>query len=276
MSISQPPTPPPQRFADGTYFAYSKLSRNFKKSQHVLNETIAGVFRVHPVERVLLVTLTFAEPLRSVKESHRRLNSLLNKIRQRYPLGYLWVLQPQEKSGRIHYHLLIPVPFDAHEGSSLGAWEHKKIYTDDQRLMSMSSALRTEHEWWSGKAESYGFGRIEVAPIYSNADFMRRYLIRQDWRNYHWPFEETKAVQFWRCSRNFRCGNVNFRWHSPKSTECRRQFQLWAADHGCSSPEQLRKKLGRNYGVNFIQHLQRLELQAAMASKVPQHSGRSW
>lgn len=161
---SQPP--PGIFFLDGTRFVDTPLSKTWLKGQFVLGLTIANLFRHFPVYNVLFVTLTFGSHIRSTKTAQRRLNSLLNKVRDRYSDGYLWVLQPQA-SGRIHYPLLIPVSFDTHDGTYLAAWEKRSLCTDDQRCASMSPALLAENVWWTAKASGHGFGLFEVAPVYS-------------------------------------------------------------------------------------------------------------
>ena len=132
------------------------------------------------VARVLFVTLTFPKHTRSTKAGHEKLNSLLNAVRKRHK-DYLWVLEPQA-SGSIHYHLLIPVDFDCHDGTDLEAWSEKFVpmenacfhserfgrtglcTRDTYQRSSMSPALRAEDDWWQVAAEAHGFGRVQVAP----------------------------------------------------------------------------------------------------------------
>lgn len=158
----------------------------FQKSQRLLDFTIAALLARLGVARVLFVTLTFPEHIRSTKAGQEKLNSFLNAVRKRHG-RYLWVLEPQA-SGRIHYHLLIPVEFDCHAGTDLDAWGRKSfpmegmyfhsenparcgVCTRDTYLRnSMNPALRAEADWWQTAAKAHGFGRVQVAPIYGGAD----------------------------------------------------------------------------------------------------------
>jgi hypothetical protein len=56
----------------------------------------------------------------------------------------------------------------------------------------MNAALRAEATWWETNARLFGFGISEVAPIYSNAEAVRKYLTKLEWMRSEWPFEETK------------------------------------------------------------------------------------
>jgi hypothetical protein len=151
---------------DGTRSRQAPLSRNLYKSQLTLGNVIDNLVLKYTTSMLLLITLTFAANIKSTKEAHRRLNSMLNDIRKRYA-RYVWVLQPQ-RSGVIHYHLLIPVDFDTHQGTDLHPWANRTRYTDADRLKAMSPQLRGESDWWQDLAPRHNFGRVEVAPIYSN------------------------------------------------------------------------------------------------------------
>jgi hypothetical protein len=240
---------PAQYSLDGTRIVPTPLSANFQKSNFLLGQTIAGMFAKSPVERWLFVTLTFADGQRSTREAHRRLNSLLNKVRGRYG-KYLWVMQPQE-SGRIHYHLLVPVDFWTHDSVDLDPWRHRHSHDDAARLAAMSPRLREESDWWTTMVQKYGFGLTQVAPIYSCAAAIQKYLTRNEWRYRHWPFKETKSFQFWSCSRDLKAGTMNFAWHSKGATRYRQELQEWAAGCGVYRYEDLLTELGPQWSYRF-------------------------
>lgn len=244
-------------FLDGTLVKSAPLSRSLYKSQLLLSSTIDNLFLTHGERQILFVTLTFPDPLNSTRETQRRLNSWMNKIRQRYS-HYIWVLQPQA-SGAIHYHLLMPVNFDAHADTNLEPWSYRSEYTDADRLNAMNAKLRIESDWWTQKAS--GFGRVEVAPVYSNGEAVRKYLSRQDWRTWHWPFIETKHVKFWGCSKSARSGTVKFSWNTPGGRLSREKLQEWAQQQGCQTYEDLPRVIGKNWGYFFHYHLTRQRAQ---------------
>lgn len=253
---------PPSTLIDGTPYVESPLSARFKKSQCLLRHTIENLFERHRLQCVLIIALTFASEIRSTKEAQRRLNSLLNPVRRRYPLGYLWVLQPQI-SGRIHFHLLVPTSSNLWEGSCIAIWESEVKHSFEDKVSAMGPALLAEHQWWQEKAASHGFGRTEVAPVYSNGKAVACYLSKQDWRHGHWPFEEKKAFQFWRCSRNLSCGNLNFSWLTPNGTKLRKAKEAWAREEGCANEDELKKKFGKHWGFYFLLYFNLCEAREA-------------
>ena len=249
--------------------SFPTTSAAFRNSRRLLELTIETLLDRLGVAQVLFITLTFKKPIRrSTKAAQKELNSLLNTIRERYD-GYLWVLEAH-MSGGVHYHLLVPVDFDCHDGTDLDAWREKSfpmegqyfrsenparcgVCTRDNYLRnSMNPALRAEADWWQSTATSHGFGRVQVAPIYSNAECMRAYLTKQDWRTRPWPFKERKNIQFWRCSANLRVGNVKFAWATPGARQGREQMAAWARDYyGCESMDDLRCLLGPRWGYIY-------------------------
>ena len=240
---------------DGTRSRQAPLARNIQKSQLLLANVIDNLFVKHTASMILFITLTIPG-VRSTKEAHRRLNSLLNDVRPRYG-KYAWVLQPQ-RSGVIHYHLLVPVTFDTHRGTDLDAWANRTLYDDAARLELMNGYLRAESDWWQARAPLFGFGRIEVAPVYSTGEQVSSYLTTQDWRSGHWPFEEEKSFRFWGCSRSARAGSVKFSWYNLGGQLCRLRLREWAQQKGCNSLEELRTKLGDHWGWQFHYHLEQV------------------
>lgn len=229
-------------------FKQAPVSKNIQKSLYLLGTTIDNLFRRHPLTYVAFATLTFPTPVKSPCEAHRHLNSFLNAIRKR-GLPYIWVLEPHQKEG-LHYHLLVVLPFNCHAGTQVERWAD--TIHDDQKRELMNPELRAEYDWWTATAPRYGFGRIDVAPIYSNAEAIRKYLTKTTWRHDHWVFDEVKRLRFWKCSRNLRSGRTNFTWNTPGSKASRDRMAAWAASQGCESMEALKALHGSRWGFKFL------------------------
>jgi hypothetical protein len=75
----------------------------------------------------------------------------------------------RQKSGRIHYHLLVNVGADIRTGFSFSA-----AAKGDYR--SASPALRSEWAFWRRTAKLYRFGRTELLPIMSSSVAVARYV----------------------------------------------------------------------------------------------------
>ena len=241
-SITQ--SPPPRVIPA---FDPSRKPRSLAKSYEILHVSLDNYFRLHPVASTLFVTLTFAKDVRCPKEAYRRLNSLNNDVRKRYT-GHFWVLHLHQ-SGRLHYHLIIPAGFDCHNGTCLEDWYPKNNRSPAQKRASMNPRLRVESYWWQTTARSHGFGIVEVAPIYSNAEAIRNYLLTR-------PTDSQLSAlpprtRFWGCRKHLKIGTTNFGWVSPGAKMGRQRMAAWAANYGCSSMEEIREHLGPHWGYFY-------------------------
>jgi hypothetical protein len=129
----------------------------------------------HGIERVGFLTLTFAEHILDAREAQRRMHSLVsNVLKPRYREA-IRVIERQ-KSGRIHYHLLVALDDDIRTGVDFNAMfpEKGSGMTPDYR--SAPTALRREWVFWRATAKRYGFGRTELAPVRSSGQAIGRYV----------------------------------------------------------------------------------------------------
>jgi hypothetical protein len=124
------------------------------------------------LERLGFLTLTFGDQVTDAKEAQRRYNSLNTGIlRERYP--YAIRVVERQKSGRIHYHLVIALVDDIRSGFSFADLETKR---GRGRYQSANAALKAEWKFWRENAEKYGFGRTELLPVKSTAEGIARYV----------------------------------------------------------------------------------------------------
>ena len=232
---------------------------SFDRSHYLLEVTIKNLFLRYSVRRVLFITLTFRYPVTSPARARKRLNSFLNKFRKRY-CSFIRVLGCH-KNGGIHYHLLIPVSFDCHDNTRITAWSgalnDSSSKRDRELLDAMSPALRAESDWWTRTSPRYGFGRVQVAPIHSNAEAVRKYLLKQAPFLGQLGLGDTRYVHFWACSQNLKSGSIKFAWNSPGTAKGRARLKEWAAEQGCNSYEDLRAQFGSRWGWHYIQWCER-------------------
>jgi hypothetical protein len=138
------------------------------RTAYALAVNVADAVGRWGIEKSGFLTLTFADHVLEPKEAQRRLNSLATHVlRPRY--GGAVRVYERQKSGRIHYHLLVNVGADIRTGFSFSA-----AASGDYR--SASPALRSEWAFWRRTAKLYGFGRTELLPIMSSAVAVARYV----------------------------------------------------------------------------------------------------
>ena len=144
------------------------LTGPHKKVASALSWNVAHLCQKYGIERVGFLTLTFADHVTDAREASRRFNSLASHVlRDRYA-SYIRVLERQ-KSGRIHYHLLVVLPDDIRTGADFDAFA-------ERNYKSANNHLRREWAFWRLTAPQYRFGRTELMPIRSNADALGQYV----------------------------------------------------------------------------------------------------
>lgn len=195
-----------------------KYSKGRQKTAFILSESVQKLCRLNGIDRVAFLTLTFADHILDPREAQRRLNSLLtHAVKPRYG-EYTGVLERQ-KSGRIHYHLLVTMPFDCRSGADFEAFS-KGDYK--------SASKRLRHEWrfWRITSRKYGFGRTELMPIKSTEEAIGRYVGKYISKSITASNESNnadldKGVRLVRYSTGARAGTSHFTFVSKNSEKYR-------------------------------------------------------
>ncbi len=146
------------------------LSGPHKKVAAALAWNVAHLCQKYGTEKVGFLTLTFADHVTDVREASRRFNSLAsNVLKKRY--GHFIRVLERQKSGRIHYHLLVVLPDDIRTGADFDEFAKGKGH-----YQSSNNHLRREWAFWRKTACFYGFGRTELMPIRSDAAALGQYV----------------------------------------------------------------------------------------------------
>jgi hypothetical protein len=226
-----------------------KLSTQHRKSAFVLKESVQLLASKYGLEHLGFLTLTFRDHILDPKEAQRRLNSLLTRIIKPRYRDYLGVMERQ-KSGRIHYHLLVALDRDIRTGFDF-AQVHEQNYS------SASPCLRAEWSFWRKTAPSYGFGRTELLPIKSSTEAIAKYVGKYIAKHMECRQVDDKGVRLVRYSRGARAGTTRFQFQSEGSAEWRRKLAIFAEIVQARHPDQkvcelsdLSKVLGKRWAYN--------------------------
>jgi hypothetical protein len=145
-----------------------KLTASAQRTAFALQVNVTAMCEQCGLDQVGFLTLTFAEHLLDPREAQRRLNSLTTHVlRPRY--GQAIRVFERQKSGGIHYHLLIALGADIRTGVDFAEFER-----DDYR--SAPPLLRAEWSFWRRTAQAYGFGRSELLPVKSTSEAIACYM----------------------------------------------------------------------------------------------------
>lgn len=198
----------------------AKLSTQHRKSAFVLKESVQLLASKYGLESLGFLTLTFRDHILSPKEAQRRLNSLLTRIIKPRYRDYLGVMERQ-KSGRIHYHLLVVLKIDIRTGFDFDQ-------VQNQNYKSASPGLRSEWSFWRKTAPAYGFGRTELMPIKSNTEAIAKYVGKYISKHMEVRQNDDKGVRLVRYSRGARAGTTRFQFQSEGSQNWRRKLAIFA------------------------------------------------
>jgi hypothetical protein len=195
------------------------LSTRTRKTAFILSESVSFLATKYGVGKIGFLTLTFAEHIICHKVAQKRLNSLLtNIINHHYP-DYIGCVERQ-KSGRIHYHILLVMPEDIREGFNFKA-------AADKDYSSASPYLRSQWAFWRRTAKSYGFGRTELLPVKTNMDAMAKYVGKYIGKHMDNRHKSDKGARLVRFSRGARSGTTNFMFVSKGSADWRRKVKTF-------------------------------------------------
>jgi hypothetical protein len=226
----------------------NRLSCQHKKSAAALAWNVQAMAEKYGLERVGFLTLTFSDHVLLVSEAQRRFNSLASNILRGRYLAWLSIIERQ-KSGRLHFHLLVALPHDIRTG-----FDFEAIGRQDYR--SACPYLRSEWAFWRGTAKLYGFGRTELLPVRSTAEGIGRYVGKYISKHLGARREEDKGARLVRYSTRARFAVTRFSWASAGSALWRSKVKAFAwmmfEVRGCTPTMRgLREALGPHWAYKW-------------------------
>ena len=196
------------------------LSGPHRKVAAALSWNVAHVCQRYGMERVGFLTLTFADHVLCAREASRRYHSLATHVLSKRYAAVVRVLERQ-KSGRIHYHLLVVLPDDIRTGADFDAFAQRDY-------KSANNHLRREWAFWRHTAPQFGFGRTELMPIRSDANALGQYVGKYIGKHIGQREERDKGVRLVSYSKDARMATSKFTSVDKYSTEWRAKVQTFA------------------------------------------------
>jgi hypothetical protein len=236
------------------------LSSSHKKTAFTLKNSIEKLIGKYGVENILFLTLTFKDNVQCHHEASKRMNSLTtNIIKPKYG-DYVGVPE-RMKSGRIHYHYLVPVKENVRLGLDFEALKNKNY-------KSANSALRAEWAYWRKIAPKYRFGRTELLPIRSTAEAVGKYVGKYISKNIENRTHGDKGARLMRLSKSIRSGNSRFSFLSEGSYQWRKKVALFASQisdiyptEKLESVKDLSRVIGKRWAYYNREHILNLPTQ---------------
>jgi len=198
----------------------SRLSVQHRKSAAALGWNVRALCQQHGIQRVGFLTLTFADHVTDVREASKRFNSLASHVLKGRYVDWVRVLERQ-KSGRIHYHLLVVLADDIRTGVDFARLEARDYST-------AGKGLRAEWAFWRSTARKYRFGRTELLPIKSTEEAIGRYVGKYIAKHLEARKDEDKGARLVAYSTGARMAVTRFSWTSTGAREWRRKVRVFA------------------------------------------------
>ncbi len=228
------------------------LQSNHKKTAALLAWTIFALAETYGVKRMGMLTLTFADHVTEPKEATRRLKSLITGVLNPRYLAWVRVFERQ-KSGRIHYHLIVILRDDIKTGVDFEAFQAR-----DYR--SAGAVLRAEWAFWRTTSKLYRFGRTELMPIRSSAEAISRYVGKYISKHIGNREERDKGVRLAGFSKGARIGTSRFAWATPGSWVWRRKLKILAESLGVPEIAGMTARFGPRWAFYLREVVARLQL----------------
>lgn len=227
-----------------------KLRGNHKKTAEALAQNVKFLAGVVGVQKLGFLTLTFADGVTCPKEAQKRYRSLRTHVlTPRY--GHVIRVVERQKSGRIHYHLLVSLENDIRTGANFEEFA-KGVYT------SASPFLRSEWAFWRRTAKKYGFGRTELLPVKSTDEGIARYVGKYISKHIEGRKEEDKGIRLVEYTRGARMQSTRFAWPGDGSRLYRAKLAELGKALKCKDGE-LHKILGSRYAYRFRKEIARIK-----------------
>jgi hypothetical protein len=213
---------------------------------HVLAHEIMEMGRRYGIERLGFLTLTFADHVTAIEEAQRRFHSLVTGVvKGRYLCACaIW---ERQKSGRIHFHLVVALNADIRTGADFEAFERK-----DYR--SANPALRAEWAFWRKTAPKYRFGRTELLPVKSTREALGRYVGKYVGicvRMREAADKGARIVRFIGFKPGDRKGCPQFHWNTVNGRLWRVKVRDFCKRYGLSSTDGLSAIVGPRWAYRF-------------------------
>jgi hypothetical protein len=203
------------------------------------------------LSRTGFLTLTFAEHILDPKVAQKRLHSLTTHVLKPRYGGSIRVFERQ-KSGRIHYHLLVNVGADIRTGVDFDAMCPGKGVDVAADYRTAPAALRAEWAFWRATAKKYGFGRTELMPIISSSEAVGRYVGKYISKHLEHRQERDLGVRLVSYVGP-RVASVKFAWASKRATDWRAALGALVRDLAHTgqidgaSTEAMKRRYGKNW-----------------------------
>jgi hypothetical protein len=220
-----------------------------------LRENVRLLVEAHGLARIGFMTLTFARNIRDIREAQRRFNSLASHVLTKRYRDWICVVE-RHQSQRVHFHLVVAVGHDIRAGIDFAEIERKNY-------ASVNPALYDEWDFWRATAKKYGFGRVQLMPVKTNAEAIANYVAKYIEKHVGCRIRADKGARLVRYSKNANPVTSRYSWNTTNGGLWRRKLKLFAERHGLTAvtyAEGFRRRYGKKWTCRLTPLIQSIEL----------------
>ena len=237
------------------------------KTFKVLDENCKHWMKIYGKEHIGILTLTFRENLKDMKESQRRWNNLSSLINRTKKFQVLVKVAEPQKRGAVHYHLIVRT-YEPIRGSI--NWE---IYeemgkirdTKEKRRLGKELAKSAEPhlvelwKWLRQKCKATGFGRHELMPLkkpHHIKNYIGKYLEKDMQDNTLKKGGKNHGMRMITYGKNApKVASTQFSWLNGKSSIYRQKLRKFAEARGIKDQEEMKELFGKSWSYRMYPHI---------------------
>lgn len=220
-----------------------------RRAAFVLEANVKEFVRRFGIQRCGFLTLTFPDQVEDFREAQARFNSLATDyLRKRFG-DYVCVVETQ-KSGRIHYHLLVTCRGDIRTGFDFEAIKRRDYRSASDYLRGLWSDLRET-------MPKFGFGRSELLPIRTTAGGIANYVGKYLGKAITFRREDMGKARLVRYSQGWRVANAQFAWAGGKAPQWRAGLERIGKANGAQDYEGVRTIFGGKWAWHLMETMNR-------------------
>ena len=239
------------------------------KTFHTLDMNCKHWMKVYGKEYIGVLTLTFKENLKCMKESQRRWNNLQRLIKREDKFQVLVKIAEAQKRGAVHYHILVKTNAPIRGNICWETYEKMGKVSDrkEKRKLGKELAKTAEPElkdlwgWLRQKCKSTGFGRHELMPMKKPEhvkNYIGKYLekdmaessLKQGGKN-----KGYRVITYGKQAP--KVASTKFSWNCGHASLYRRRLATWAKRRGIKNEEEMAEIYGKAWSWKIYPHVMR-------------------
>ncbi len=220
--------------------AANLLTNYHKKQAHTLMSNVKRFFCLIPsTSHALFLTLTFKDHITDFKEASRRFNSMAKHLFKESGLyGVHWIRSAErQKSGRMHYHLLIETKKEVSSGWDWSGYQEGMKAKKEGKTFAVVNALCKKtyvtrnaalKEIWDANTlamANYGFGVSSALPIRSNEEAVAFYIGKYVSKHVGAREKRDLGMRLITYSQGWGKNSMKISWYNKNSIEWRRKTE---------------------------------------------------